>query len=86
MTVSNFSSLAGLEHTFLVGLGRVRSDDGYSNNRAISVQLGRDLTELGNILEIVSCPGSHTKQFIDADLTDKYDAINKQRTNLILSK
>ena len=42
MSVSNFSSLAGLEHTTLVG-----SDDGYSDNRATSVQLGWDLTELG---------------------------------------
>ena len=47
MTVSNFGSLTGLEHTFLVGSGRVRSDDRYSDNRATSVQLGWDLTELG---------------------------------------
>ena len=52
MSVSNFSSLAGLEHTFLVRSGQVGSDDGYSDDRAISVQLGWDLTELGNKMAI----------------------------------
>ena len=47
--MSNFSSLACLEHTFLVRSGQ--TEDGYSDNRANSVQLGWDLTELGNTVK-----------------------------------
>ena len=48
MFVLNFSSLAGLENTSLVRSGQVGTDDGYSDNRATSVQLSWDKTELGN--------------------------------------
>ena len=41
----NFSSLAGLKHTFLVW-----SDNRYSDDKTTTVQLGWDLSELGKPL------------------------------------
>ena len=55
--IPNFSFLGSLEVFFetIAGDGRTRADanadDGNSDNKAISVQLGWDLTELGSILK-----------------------------------